>query len=119
MDRETMKIKEYLAGELARIVYYGYWYSPEMDVIMAGINKSQELIDGTVTLKLYKGNVYPIARESNVSLYDQSLSSMDEEGGFNQMDSTGFIKINAIRLVAYNRIMASHNKPIVENMNCK
>ena len=77
---------------------------------MAAINKSQEVIDGSVVLKLYKGNAYPISRESDSSLYDQKLSSMDEEGGYNQEDATGFIKINAVRLMAHNKIMHSKDK---------
>ena len=113
MDRETMRLRDMLSPELARVVYNGYWFSPEMDFLMAAINKSQELIDGSVTLKLYKGNVYPVARESSSSLYDQKLSSMDEEGGFNQQDSIGFIKINSIRLVAHNRITKSKNKNLI------
>lgn len=110
MDREVMRLRDMLSPELARLIYNGYWYSPEMDFLMAAINKSQEVIDGTVTLKLYKGNAYPIARESDSSLYDQKLSSMDEEGGYNQEDANGFIKINAIRLKAHNKIMASKHK---------
>ena len=109
-----MKLRDMLSPELARIIYNGYWYSPEMDFLMAAINKSQEVIDGTVTLKLYKGNAYPIARESDSSLYDQKLSSMDEEGGYNQEDATGFIKINAIRLMAHNKIMTSKDKTVVK-----
>ena len=110
MDREVMRLRDMLSPELARLIYNGYWFSPEMDFLMAAINKSQEVIDGSVVLKLYKGNAYPISRESNSSLYDQKLSSMDEEGGYNQEDATGFIKINAIRLMAHNKIMRSKDK---------
>lgn len=110
MDREVMRLRDMLSPELARLIYNGFWFSPEMDFLMAAINKSQEVIDGVVTLKLYKGNVYPIARKSDSSLYDEKLSSMDEEGGYNQEDATGFIKINAIRLMAHNKIMGSKDK---------
>jgi argininosuccinate synthase len=72
---------------------------------MAAINKSQEVIDGKVFLTLYKGNVIIDGRESPSSLYNKELSSMDIEGGFNQMDSAGFIKINAIRLMAHHAIL--------------
>jgi len=72
---------------------------------MAAIDKSQEVIDGNVRLKLYKGNVTVLGRESSSSLYDRDLSSMDIEGGFDQKDAAGFIKINAIRLMAHNAIM--------------
>ena len=75
---------------------------------MSAINKSQEAIDGTVTLKLYKGNVVVTGRKSPSSLYDKALSSMDIEGGFNQKDSEGFIKIHATRLMAHNAIMKKH-----------
>jgi len=71
---------------------------------MAAIDKSQELVDGKVHLKLYKGNVIITGRESTSSLYDQDLSSMDIDGGFDQKDSEGFIKINAVRLMAHNAI---------------
>lgn len=105
MDREVMRLRDMLSAKFSEIVYNGFWFSPEMDFLMAAIRKSQEVIDGTVTLKLYKGNAYPIARESHSSLYDKDLSSMDLEGGFNQKDSEGFIKVNAIRLMAHKSIM--------------
>jgi argininosuccinate synthase len=69
------------------------------------IDKSQEVIDGRVWLKLYKGSFYATARETSSSLYDRELSSMDIEGGFNQQDSAGFIKIKAIPLMAHSAIM--------------
>jgi argininosuccinate synthase len=117
MDREVMRLRDMLSPEIARTIYNGFWYSPEMDFLMAAVEKSQEVIDGSVTLKLYKGNVYPVARESSSSLYDQKLSSMDEEGGFNQIDSKGFIRINSVRLGAHNRIMTSKNKKITNFIN--
>jgi argininosuccinate synthase len=110
MDREVMRLRDMLTAKLSELIYNGFWFSPEMDFLMAAIDKSQEVIDGTVWLKLYKGNVYPIARESSSSLYDQEFSSMDLEGGFNQQDSEGFIKINAIRLMAHNAIMHRKSK---------
>ena len=105
MDREVMRLRDMLSAKLSEIIYNGFWFSPEMDFLMAAIDRSQEVIDGRVTLRLYKGGVLAIARESTSSLYDQELGSMDIEGGFNQQDSAGFIKINAIRLMAHNAIM--------------
>ena len=105
MDREVMRLRDMLSARLAEIVYNGFWFSPEMEFIMAAIDKSQEVIDGEVTLKLYKGLAYPIARTSPSSLYNKDLSSMDIEGGYNQEDAEGFIKINAIRLMAHKSIM--------------
>ncbi|MFH1590779.1 MAG: argininosuccinate synthase [archaeon] len=105
MDREVMRLRDMLSAKISEIIYNGFWFSPEMDFLMAAIDKSQEVIDGKVCLKLYKGNAHTYARESDASLYDQDLSSMDIEGGFNQKDSEGFIKINAIRLMAHKAIM--------------
>ncbi len=104
MDREVMRIRNMLSPQFAEIVYNGFWFSPEMEFMMAAIKKSQELIDGTVYLALYKGNVFVKGRTSPSSLYNEELSSMDIEGGFDQKDSEGFIKINAIRLMAHNAI---------------
>jgi len=105
MDREVMRLRDMLSPKFSEIVYNGFWFSPEMDFLMAAIDKSQEVIDGVVFLSLYKGNVFVLGRKSPSSLYDKELSSMDIEGGFNQQDSKGFININAIRLKAHNAIM--------------
>jgi len=105
MDREVMRLRDMLSGKFAELVYNGFWFSPEMEFLMVAIDKSQEVIDGEVTLKLYKGTAYPVARTSPSSLYDQDLSSMDIEGGYNQEDAEGFIKINAIRLMAHRNII--------------
>ena len=105
MDREVMRLKIMLTPKFSELVYNGFWFSPEMDFLMAAVDKSQELIDGVVYITLYKGNVIIDGRESPSSLYNQDLSSMDIEGGFDQKDSEGFIKINAIRLMAHNAIL--------------
>lgn len=107
MDREVMKLRNMLAPVFSELVYNGFWFSPEMDFLMAALNKSQEMIDGTVHLSLYKGNVLIEGRESPSSLYDKELSSMDIEGGFDQTDSRGFIRINAIRLMAHRAIVGA------------
>jgi len=116
MDREVMRLRDMLAPKFAEIVYYGFWFSPEMDFLMAAINKSQEVIDGVVHLTLYKGNVLITGRESPSSLYDKDLSSMDIEGGFDQQDSYGFIVVNAIRLRAHNAIMTKRGKKVTDFM---
>ncbi len=105
MDREVMRLRDMLSAKFSEIVYNGFWFSPEMDFLMSAINTSQEVIDGTVYLRLYKGTVMAIGRESSSSLYNQDLSSMDIEGGFNQEDSRGFIKIHSVRLMAHHAIM--------------
>ena len=110
MDREVMRLVNMLTPKFAEIIYNGFWFSPEMEFLMAAIEKSQELIDGSVHLCLYKGNVIIEGRESSSSLYNKKLSSMDIEGGFDQTDSKGFIKINAIRLMAHRAIVEESKK---------
>ncbi|PKL09254.1 MAG: argininosuccinate synthase [Spirochaetae bacterium HGW-Spirochaetae-7] len=105
MDKEVMHLKLTLEPKFSEYLYNGFWFAPEMDFLMAAFNQSQEAIDGTVTLSLYKGNVLAIARTSPTSLYNQELGSMDVEGGFDQTDSRGFIRLNAIRLKAHNVIL--------------
>ncbi len=105
MDREVMRLRDMLSANISELIYNGFWFSPEMEFLMSAINKSQEAIDGEVVVKLYKGNAYPVSRKSESSLYDSELSSMDKEGGYDQMDAQGFIRINAIRMMAHRRIM--------------
>ena len=105
MDREVFRLKESLMPRFAELIYNGYWYSPEMDFMVAAIDKSQEAISGVVHLELYKGNVTIVGRESEGSLYDPELASMDVEGGYDQRDANGFIRINAVRLRAHNLIL--------------
>jgi len=110
MDREVMRLRNMLTPEFANLIYNGFWFSPEMEFLMAAIDKSQELITGSIHICLYKGNVLIEGRESPSSLYNKDLSSMDIEGGFDQTDSKGFIKINAIRLMAHRAIVNSGMK---------
>lgn len=110
LDKEVMRLKDHLGTKFADLTYNGFWFSPEMDFINHAIEKSQEFVNGIVKIKLYKGNVFVTGRSSPNSLYNKNLSSMDEEGGFNQQDSNGFIKINAIRLIAYQNMLKVINK---------
>jgi argininosuccinate synthase len=105
MDREVLRIRNMLTPKMAELMYNGFWFSPEMEFLMAAVAKSQEFVDGVVTVSLYKGNVTTLSRTSPTSLYDQDLASMDIEGGFDQQDSFGFIKVNAIRLKAHSAIV--------------
>lgn len=115
MDREVMRLRNMLAPVFAELVYNGFWFSPEMEFLQAAMDKSQEVIDGVVNMVLYKGNIIMEGRESPSSLYNKELSSMDIEGGFNQTDSLGFIRINAIRLMAHHAIMEANRKKVTEN----
>lgn len=115
MDREVMRLRNMLAPVFAELVYNGFWFSPEMEFLQAAMDKSQEVIDGVVHMVLYKGNIIMEGRESPSSLYNKELSSMDIEGGFNQTDSLGFIRINAIRLMAHHAIMEANRKKVAED----
>ncbi len=109
MDKEVMHLRDMLSPKFAELIYNGFWFSPEMDFLLAAFKKAQEFIDGWVIVKIYKANVWPVARYSPTSLYDQNLSSMDIEGGFNALDSKGFINIHSIRLKAHNVVLGSKN----------
>jgi len=98
LDREVIHLKEQIASKIAKLIYNGFWYSPEMKILMSVIDKSQENVTGKVYLTLYKGNIIVTGRKSKYSLYNEALSSMDEEGGYNQKDAEGFIKISGLRL---------------------
>ncbi len=115
MDMQVMHLRDSLSPKLAEIIYNGFWFSPEKEFIMAAIEKSQEAIDGTVLLSLHKGNAQIIGRSSPTSLYNKDLVSMDIEGGFNALDTMGFIKVNSIRLKAHNAVMRYREKEKVQN----
>jgi argininosuccinate synthase len=100
MDREVKLIRDSLIPKYAQLIYFGFWYSPEMEVLTALMDKAQEHVSGKVYLKLYKGNAIIKGRESEESLYDQDIASMDIHGGYDQKDAVGFIRLNALRLKA-------------------
>ncbi|MBS0622438.1 MAG: argininosuccinate synthase [Verrucomicrobia bacterium] len=93
-----LHLKELWAPKIAQLIYNGFWFSPEMEFLMAAIEKSQERVEGKVFLKLYKGNSTVIQRESPQSLYNYDVASMDRLGNYDQLDAKGFIKLNALRL---------------------
>lgn len=98
LDREVMKLRDYMALKVAELIYNGFWFSPEFELLQTFMDKAQEHNTGTVQMKLIKGIAYPQARKSPVALYDPEQSSMDVTGGYDQKDADGFIKINAVRL---------------------
>lgn len=108
MDKAVQRLRDMLAPEFAAIIYNGFWFSPEMEFLSGALAQSQKLITGKVRMELYKGNAYPVGRMSPASLYDEELSSMDVAGGFDQTDSKGFIRINALRLKAH-RLITKRN----------
>ncbi len=99
LDRGAMHLKDELMPRYAELIYYGFWFSPEREMLQAAIDKSQEHVEGEVTLKLYKGNVIVIGRESPKTLYSSTLVTFeDDKGAYDQKDAAGFIKLNALRL---------------------
>ncbi|BAT19899.1 MULTISPECIES: argininosuccinate synthase [Asaia] len=99
LDREAMHLKDSLMPRYAEIIYNGFWFSPERHMLQALIDTSQKSVTGRVRLKLYKGNVICVGRESPNSLYDTRVVTFeDDEGAYNQIDAQGFIKLNALRL---------------------
>ena len=99
LDRGAAHLKDELMPKYAELVYYGFWFSPEREMLQAAIDKSQEFVSGRVQLKLYKGNVGVVGRESKFSLYDQDLVTFEEGAvAYDQRDAAGFIRLNALRL---------------------
>jgi len=99
LDRGAMHLKDELMPKYAELVYYGFWFSPEREMLQAAIDKSQELVTGRVKLKLYKGSVGVVGRESKYSLYDQDLVTFEEGAvAYDHRDAEGFIRLNALRL---------------------
>jgi len=107
LDRGAAHLKDELMPKYAELIYNGFWYSPEREMLQALIDKSQEFVSGTVRLKLYKGSVQTVGRWSEFSLYsEQHVTFEDDQGAYDQKDAAGFIKINALRL----RLLAMRSK---------
>jgi argininosuccinate synthase len=99
LDREAAHLKDSLMPRYAELVYYGFWFSPEREMLQALVDRSQERVSGTVRLKLYKGNVIVTGRKSENSLYSNDLVTFeDDRGAYDQKDAEGFIRLNALRL---------------------
>ena len=104
MDREVMLQRDQLSPKIAQLIYNGFWYAPEMEALMAYVNKSQETVTGTARLRLYKGNCTLVGRKAEKTLYDPQISTFEEdEGAYDQTDATGFIRLNALRLRVRNK----------------
>ncbi|MEW8026224.1 MAG: argininosuccinate synthase [Candidatus Thiodiazotropha sp.] len=108
LDREAAHMKDELMPRYAKLVYNGYWFTPEREMLQAAIDHTQQVVNGVVRVKLYKGNVDIVGRRSNTnSLFDESIATFEEDAGaYNQQDAEGFIKLNALRL----RVAASKRK---------
>ncbi len=98
LDREVMHLRDSLIPRYAEMVYYGYWFAPEREMLQAAIDESQRVVSGTVRLKLYKGNATVVGRKSERSLYDPEVATFEEDDVYKQYDAEGFIRLNALRL---------------------
>lgn len=99
MDREVMNIRDTLVPKISQLIYNGFWFSPEMDTVMALVKQSQKNVSGDVRLKIFKGNVVVTGRKSKFSLYNNNLATFEEDNLYDQKDATGFIKLNSLRLI--------------------
>ncbi|MEW8034903.1 MAG: argininosuccinate synthase [Candidatus Thiodiazotropha sp.] len=108
LDREAAHMKDELMPRYAKLIYNGYWFTPEREMLQAAIDQTQEVVNGVVRVKLYKGNVSIVGRRSNTdSLFDESIATFeDDAGAYDQKDAEGFIKLNALRL----RVAASKGR---------
>jgi len=106
LDREVMKIRDSLIPRYAELVYNGFWFSPERELLQTTMDAAQKTVNGTVRMKLYKGNCIAVGRKSDNSLYQESFATFEEDKVYDQGDATGFIRLNGLRL----RIQALQNK---------
>lgn len=98
LDREVMSIRDSLIPQYARLIYNGFWFSPERELLQTTMDAAQKTVNGVVRLKLYKGNCTPVGRKSDQSLYQESFATFEEDEVYNQGDATGFIRLNGLRM---------------------
>nr|WP_321265991.1 argininosuccinate synthase [uncultured Sulfurimonas sp.] len=99
LDREEAHMKDGMIAKYAELIYNGFWFSPEREMLQAAIDTTQKYVQGSVKLKLYKGNVEVVGRESDMSLYSEEHSTFEEDEVYNQKDAEGFIRLNALRRI--------------------
>ena len=110
LDREAAHLKDELMPKYASLIYNGFWFSPEREMLQALIDKSQENVEGSVTMKLYKGSATVVSRKSLKSLYSEAHVTFEEDSVYDQKDAAGFIKLNALRLRIGARVKAKSKK---------
>ena len=96
LDRDLLHLRDRLAPEVAELVYYGFWYAPKMDALLAFIREATKNVTGEVSLNLYKGNIMVDGRSSPNSLYDEGIATMEGGGSYNQTDAEGFLRIQGL-----------------------
>jgi len=99
LDREEAHLKDEMMPRYAKLIYNGFWFSPEREMLQAAIDKTQEHVEGTVRLKLYKGNVIVVGRSSDQTLFSEEYSTFEEDAVYDHKDAAGFIKLNALRFI--------------------
>lgn len=104
LDRDLVHLRDRLSPEIAEMVYYGFWYAPKMDALMAFIREAQQPVNGEVSLSLYKGNILIEGRTSPNSLYDEEVASMEGGGSYNQSDAEGFLRLQGLPLRVQGRV---------------
>jgi argininosuccinate synthase len=98
MDREVLRVRDSLVPRYAEMIYYGYWFAPEREVLQKAIDAAQANVSGRVRLKLFKGNASVVGRRSESSLYDPDVATFEADQVYQQSDAEGFIRLNALRL---------------------
>ncbi|HXJ35125.1 MAG TPA: argininosuccinate synthase [Candidatus Eisenbacteria bacterium] len=98
MDREVMHLRDSLVPRYAEMIYYGYWFAPEREMLQAALDEASRPVTGTARLRMYRGSVRVTGRKAPKSLYDPKIASFDEAGGYRQEDATGFIRLSGLRL---------------------
>ena len=98
VDREVMHLRDSLIPKFAELIYYGFWYSPEMELLRQFMDEAQRNVTGTVRLKLYKGNCWVVGRKSPTSLYHPQFATFEADDVYRQADAEGFIRLHALRL---------------------
>jgi len=114
LDREESHLKDELMPRYAKLIYTGYWWSPERKMLQAAIDATQENVNGEVRVKLYKGSVMVVGRSSNESLYSEAHSTFEEDNVYNQADAEGFIRLNALRFIIEGKKQPNRIKRITE-----
>ncbi|MES0446924.1 MAG: argininosuccinate synthase, partial [Desulfobacterales bacterium] len=98
MDREVMHLRDSLIPKYSELVYYGFWFSPEMELLQNMIDQTQRNVSGVVRLELYKGGCQVLGRKSDESIYSEDFATFEDDSVYNQKDAEGFIRLNALRL---------------------
>ncbi|HYB98891.1 MAG TPA: argininosuccinate synthase [Candidatus Limnocylindrales bacterium] len=110
MDREVMHLRDSLIPRYAEMVYYGFWFAPEREMLQAAVDESQKSVNGTVRMKLYKGSATVAGRKSEQSLYVPALATFEEDEVYTQADATGFIRLAGLRLKVRNMVQSRRGK---------